>query len=348
MNDRRAAARNTGLLAFVFVATLILLAGLVLGLGRRAPASSPAPSVVAGASSRGGGSGSPSSPLSSGSSSAPAASATAGASPSGEPVLVGAGDIASCALDDDEATAKLIDGIAGTVFTAGDNAYDDGSAAQFRDCYAPTWGRFKDRTRPAAGNHDWVTKDAAGYRDYFGAAGTNADSKTWYSYDVGTWHVIVLDSDCEAVGGCGAGSAQGQWLSADLAGTKARCTVAIWHHPRFSSGEHGNDTEVGPFWDLLYTANADIVINGHDHDYERFTPQDPGGHEDRDRGIREFVVGTGGATLRAFRATPEANSELRVAKIPGVIKLTLHATGYDWNWLPTAGAVTDTGSASCH
>ena len=349
MVDRRSAALNTGLLLVVFLATLILLVGLAVVAGGRAPASQPTGSAVAGGSSGGVGASSSASSASA-SPLPPSGSASGGvsASPSGEPVLVGAGDIASCALDDDEATAKLLDSIAGTVFTAGDNAYEDGSPEQYRDCYAPTWGRHKDRTRPAAGNHDWVTKNAAGYRDYFGAAGVNADGETWYSYDLGAWHVIVLDSDCAAVDGCGVQSKQGQWLGADLAATQARCTVAIWHHPRFSSGEHGNDADVGPFWDLLYAANADVVINGHDHDYERFAPQDPTGHEDRDRGIREFVVGTGGATLRDFATTPRPNSELRIAKIPGLIKLTLRQTGYDWNWLPTTGSVTDTGSASCH
>ncbi len=169
------------------------------------------------------------------------------ASSSAEPVLVGAGDIADCALDDDSATADLVATIPGTVFTAGDNAYPNGTADQFRDCYGPTWGRFLDRTRPAAGNHDWETKDLAGYVGYFGTA-AEPKGVSWYSYDLGTWHVVVLDSDCSSVGGCGADSVQGRWLTADLAASTARCTLAIWHHPRFSSGEHGNDTDVAPFW----------------------------------------------------------------------------------------------------
>ena len=175
----------------------------------------------------------------------------------------------------------------------------EGSAADFRDCYAPTWGRHLDRTRPAPGNHDWETKDLAGYLDYFGERAA-PDGKSWYSYDLGAWHVVVLDSNCTFVGGCGPESAQGRWLATDLKASSARCTLAIWHHPRFSSGEHGSDAVVWPFWDALYTAGADVVVNGHDHDYERFGPQDPAGREDKARGLREFVVGTGGGVLRDF------------------------------------------------
>ena len=159
--------------------------------------------------------------------------------------------------------------------------------------------------------------------------------------------MIVLDSDCSSVGGCGRTSAQGRWLTADLAASKARCTFAIWHHPRFSSGEHGNDTDVAPFWRALYAAGADVVINGHDHDYERFAPQDPNAPTDRARGIREFVVGTGGAALRTFPTTA-ANSELRASVSHGVIRLVLHPTSYDWSFIPTTGDVTDAGSGPCH
>jgi hypothetical protein len=142
-------------------------------------------------------------------------------------------------------------------------------------------------------------------------------------------------------------SPQGRWLAADLKASTATCTLAIWHQPRFSSGVHGNDTEVAPFWRALYDAGADVVINGHDHDYERFAPQDPAGHADRARGIREFVVGTGGAALRAFPTTA-ANSELRVATTHGVIRLVLHRSSYEWTFLPTTGDLTDGGLAPCH
>jgi hypothetical protein len=263
----------------------------------------------------------------------------------GDPVLVGAGDIADCGLVDDSATAALIEAIPGTVFTAGDDAYPSGTAQQFRDCYDPTWGAFRDRTHPAPGNHDWETSGLAGYLGYFGTAAAPKGT-SWYAYDLGTWHIVVLDSDCSSVGGCAADSPQGRWLAADLQASKATCTLAIWHHPRFSSGEHGNDGDVAPFWRALYDAGADVVINGHDHDYERFAPQDPDGRADP-RGIREFVVGTGGAALRTFPNDP-ANSELRVATEHGVIRLVLHKTSYEWSFIPTTGGLTDAGSAPCH
>lgn len=345
MDDRRSLARGAGLGAVAFLATLILLAGLVLGVGGRAPGSSsePAPSIPT--SETGIDSEPPLTPVPAGQS--PAATTPPVPAASGDPVLVGAGDIASCSLDGDEATARLLDGIAGSVFTAGDNAYEDGSTGQYADCYGPTWGRHKDRTRPAAGNHDYQTPGAAGYKDYFGSAATNAEGKTWYSYELGTWHIVVLDSNCRAAGGCEATSKQGRWLAADLAASKSSCTLAIWHHPRFSSGEHGNDRDVAPFWQALYDAGADVIVNGHDHDYELFAPQTPDGVEDRTRGIREFVVGTGGAELRKFPRTV-ANSELRVAVTHGVIKFTLHDGSYDWAWLPTSGPVSNSGSGPCH
>jgi hypothetical protein len=267
--------------------------------------------------------------------------------PSGDAILVGAGDIASCGSDADEATARLLDAIPGTVFAAGDDAYERGTADEFGRCYDPTWGRVRDRTLPAPGNHDYGTSGAAGYVGYFGAR-ARPSGTTWYSREVGAWHVIVLDSDCSAVGGCGAGSAQERWLRADLAASGARCTIAIWHHPLFSSGEHGNNADLTAFWNDLYAAGADIVVNGHDHDYERFAPQAPDGRSDRARGIREFVVGTGGAALRAFgRVRP--NSEVRNASTHGVLRLTLGADGYDWTFVPVAGeSFTDSGSGDCH
>lgn len=262
-------------------------------------------------------------------------------------MLVGAGDIADCDSDGDEATAALLDRIGGTVFTAGDNVYPAASRGAFEDCYEPSWGRHLARTRPAAGNHDWRDGGIGAYREYFAAQGTGQGDTTWYAYDLGTWRVIVLDSDCDDVGGCTAGSPQGRWLAAELAANDARCTLAIWHHPRFSSGVHGNDSVVAPFWTALYAADADVVVNGHDHDYERFAPQDPSGHEDRDAGIREFVVGTGGAPLRKF-STIRANSELRAAVDHGVLALTLRDGGYDWRFHAATTDFSDAGSAHCH
>jgi acid phosphatase type 7 len=265
-------------------------------------------------------------------------------------VLVGAGDIASCDdLKGAEATANLIDNIPGTVFAAGDLAYSDGSDKQFAKCYGPTWGRFKDRTRPAPGNHEYHSDGASGYVHYFGAAAGDPE-KGYYSYDLAAWHVVVLNSECDAVGGCGAGSLQEQWLRQDLKAHPAKCTLAYWHKPLFSSGaSHGNDPEIKPLWDALYAADVEVVINGHDHDYERFAPQDPAGKPDSKRGIREFVVGTGGKNSHRTFSSPKANSEVRQADTFGVLKLTLRSTSYDWEFVPEAGRTfTDSGSGTCH
>jgi hypothetical protein len=266
----------------------------------------------------------------------------------GDPVLVGAGDIADCAdLSGARATAELVDAIAGTVFTAGDNAYEEGTAQQFHECYGPTWGRFKDRTRPSPGNHEFHSDGGAPYFNYFGV-NAGDPKKGYYSYDLGAWHVVVLNSECVEVGGCQAGSAEEKWLRTDLDAHPAACTVAYWHKPLFSSGaKHGNDPEVKPFWRDLYQSKATLVINGHDHDYERFALQDPDGRADPNHGIREFVVGTGGKSHRPF-ATPLPTSEVRNADTYGVLKLTLHPHGYDWEFLPEAGkSFRDSGSGRC-
>ena len=261
-------------------------------------------------------------------------------------VLVGAGDIASCGLTADTATAQIVAGIAGTVFTAGDNAYETGSATNFRDCYDPTWGAFRERAWPAPGNHDYKTSGGAGYFDYFGArAGPGGTG--WHAYDLGKWRIYALNSNCAAVG-CGVGSEQEQWLRADLATSPRACVLAYWHHPRFSSGQHGNDPVMAPLWDALYQAGAEVIINGHNHNYERFAPQTPAGTADNAKGIRQFVVGTGGASLRSF-GTIRANSQVRNSTTHGVIKLTLSATGYAWQFLPIAGKTfTDSGTGTCH
>ena len=231
------------------------------------------------------------------------------------------------------------------MFTAGDNAYELGTERQFRDCYEPSWGRHKTRTLPAAGNHDWLTSGAAGYRGYFGAA-AGSGGVTWYEAAIGSWQVLVLDSDCSQVGGCDAGSAQGRWLRDALGETERACTLAIWHHPRFSSGQHGDDAVVGPFWDALQAAGADVVVNGHDHDYERFAPQDPDGTANPS-GIRQFVAGTGGAALRAFDA-PRPNSEIRDRSTHGVLRLVLWPDRYEWQFIGVDGAIRDQGTDRCH
>jgi hypothetical protein len=264
-----------------------------------------------------------------------------------DPVLVGTGDIASCSRSGDSKTAALVEGIAGTVFTAGDNAYESGSPSEFQNCYDPTWGAFVGRTRPSPGNHDYGTAGAAGYFDYFGSnAGPGDDG--YYAYDLGSWRIYSLNSNCDraGVGGCGKGSPQRAWLKADLAANPRTCVLAYWHHPLFSSGEHGNYPKMRPIWRALHAAGADVVISGHDHDYERFARQRPSGVA-ASNGIREFVVGTGGAERRAFGSI-KANSQVRNAGTFGVLKLTLHATAYEWEFVPVAGETfTDSGSTSC-
>ncbi len=346
-----AAVRTAILGIVVFGATLILLLGLTDVASRRPTASGTATgtgTASSAPSSRSASGGSPpasTSPSAGASSAASPAQSTAASPAAGDPVLAGAGNIADCAQGDAAATARLLDGIGGTVFTAGDNAFPGGSSVAYRDCYGPTWGRHAPRTRPAPGDVDWGTSHLAGYLGFFPKAST--DGHPWYAYDLGTWHLIVLDSDCPKVGGCGPDSAQGRWLAADLAVSKASCTVAIWHHPRFSSGRGGDVAAVAPFWDALYGAGADVVINAHDADYERFAPQDPAGHANRDRGLREFVVGTGGAPLGTFQ-TPRPNSELRVSLAHGVLMLVLHKGSYDWTFVPTEDLFADHGTATCH
>jgi hypothetical protein len=309
---------------------------------------------------------------------------SASALDSTDPVLVGAGDIASCGSTGDEATARLLAGINGTVVaTLGDNAYDYGTSQEFAHCYDnyklpsegggvfdPTrsyyWGRYKALTKPAVGNHEYdnpgstASSGASGYFGYFGNAASPTETactvacKGYYSYDLGSWHVIVLNSNCDEVGGCGPGSPQEEWLRNDLQNdlqthpSGQACTLAYWHHPRFSSGSHGDNTLVDPFWKDLYQAGAEVVLNGHDHDYERFAPQTASGVADSAQGIREFVVGTGGKSHYAFGAS-RATSEVRNSDTYGVLKLTLHASSYDWQFVPEAGKTfSDSGSASCH
>jgi acid phosphatase type 7 len=276
-----------------------------------------------------------------------------------DPIFVGAGDIASCDRDRtaDEATAKLLDNIvaaapsATTVFTTGDNAYESGTASEFANCYNLNWGRHKARTRPTVGNHEYYTlNNASGYFGYFGARAGDP-TKGYYSYNLGKWHVVALNSMCEKVGGCDATSPMVRWLKQDLAANPTTCTLAYFHHPLFSSGSlSGGNSKMKPSWEVLYAARAEVVLNGHVHNYERFAPQTPRGVANSAQGIREFVVGTGGYSLNTFK-TKVANSEVRNANSSGVLKLTLHPTGYDWKFVAVDGTVdgktSDSGMGSC-
>jgi hypothetical protein len=275
--------------------------------------------------------------------------------PSGE-VIVAAGDIANCGKEGDEATARLVGGIEGTVLTLGDNAYPDGTAEDFRECYEPSWGQFKERTKPIPGNHDYETEGASAYFDYFGvdyfgdAAGDPDEG--YYSYDLGSWHIVALNSNCgEGEVRCGPDSAQRKWLEEDLTANagEGQCTLAYMHHPRFSSGEeHGSTPQLEPLWEALYEGGADVVLSGHEHNYERFAPQDPEGRADPQRGIRQFVVGTGGMSHYPI-LDPIANSEVHSDESYGVLKLTLNPHSYEWQFVPVEGETfSDSGSARCH
>jgi hypothetical protein len=268
-------------------------------------------------------------------------------------VLVGAGDIASCQNPEGaRATGKLIEQIPGTVFAAGDLAYETGSTEDFINCYDPAWGRFKDRTKPALGNHEYVERSASGYFQYWGAK-AGPRGKGYYSYDLGDWHIVVLNTNCDVkeLGGCTAGSAQESWLKEDLAKHPDACVLAYGHHALFSSGvfkRHAVHPELKPLWEDLYAAHADLVLAGHEHSYERFAPQDPEGKADPEKGIREIVAGTGGRShdLLGF-ATP--NSEVRDWETFGVLKLTLSPGKYTWEFIPEEGkSFHDSGSGVCH
>ena len=263
---------------------------------------------------------------------------------SGPPVIVGAGDIADCSRASQEATAKVVDNIPGTVITLGDLAYNDGTFTQFMQCYDPSWGRHKARTKPAPGNHEYNLGNANGYYQYFGAAAGDP-TKGYYSYDLGAWHLIVINNYVSM----DVGSPQETWLRADLAAHPNMCTLAYWHEPLFTSGGALVYKNFAPIWQALYDYGAEIILNGHDHDYERFAPQTPTGQLDNARGIREFVVGTGGNSLYSWPGAPIANSETRSNINYGVIKLTLWPTSYDWEFVPVAGGTyTDKGSTLCH
>jgi hypothetical protein len=303
-----------------------------------------------------------------------------------EATLVGAGDIASCNYNRDYDTAKVIDSTITsanapvTVFTLGDNAYPDGNTNQYKNCYDPTWGgshlgarsdialkvvnpNMWTLTRPVVGNHEYQTQGASAYFNYFGAEKAGDPGKGYYSYDRGSWHIIVLNSNCDKVGGCGPSSAQGKWLKDDLLTHRgAACTLAAFHHPLFSSSTAQTNI-VRPFWNTLYNEGADVILSGHAHYYERFAPQRPDGTMDTTYGMREFVVGTGGASPDNPMSKTRAKNSERDSEKPGapgttyygVLKLDLRTGGYDWEFRPRAvdAAFTDPvsgepGSGECH
>ncbi|RPJ40962.1 MAG: alkaline phosphatase, partial [Chloroflexi bacterium] len=283
----------------------------------------------------------------------PPNTATPSPSPTPTPaVLIGAGDIAVCGdapeLQGDEKTAALIENQirqypGAVVFTAGDTAYGEGSPAQLRNCFGPTWGRFKDRIRPAAGNHDYMTGSGSPYFEYFGAA-AGETAQGYYSYDLGDWHIVVLNSNCNDIA-CGPDSKQVKWLRDDLQNSGKACILAYWHHPRWSSGLAGGRF-AATFWRTAAELGVDVVVNGDDHDYERFAPMDAEGNADPN-GVREFVVGTGGAPLRQWGEI-RPNSEVRYNGAHGVIQFKLSPGHYEWEFIPAEDtALTDTGSGAC-
>jgi hypothetical protein len=267
-------------------------------------------------------------------------------------ILVGAGDIVGCqdprgAL----ATAKLIEKIQGTVFTLGDMVYDAANLPQFQNCYGASWGKFRERTRPAIGNHEYLKGNATPYFQYWGAQ-AGPPGKGYYSYDLGSWHVVVLNTNCEApgLGGCAASSPQESWLRQDLKEHRGSCIVAYGHHPLFSSGifrSHAVHPELKRLWEDLYAAHADLILAGHEHSYERFAPQDPDGRADPQHGIREIVVGTGGRSHYPLGPVLP-NSEVQNFDTYGVLKLSLSPQGYTWEFIPEEGkSFHDSGVGAC-
>lgn len=264
--------------------------------------------------------------------------------------FIGAGDIAQCGAQTAEQsaaaqTASLIQASAyAVVYTLGDNTYPNGAIEEFQSCYDPTWGAFKDRTYPCSGNHDYGTLDAAGYFEYFGNR-AGPSRRGYYSYDLGNWHIVALNSNINAQ----VGSPQEKWLRSDLAShAQSRCLLAYWHHPVFSSSAaHGNDPKMAEIWQTLGEFGADVALVGHDHGYERFSPQRSDATLDAN-GIRQFVVGTGGASFYSF-AAPQPNSEVRIENAFGVLRFTLREASYDWLFIPVDPTKPiDSGHAECH
>jgi Ca2+-binding RTX toxin-like protein len=265
-----------------------------------------------------------------------------------DPVVLTAGDISSCAKHGDEQTAPLLDLFpTATVVTAGDNVYEGGDIGSFRKCFEPSWGRAKARTRPAIGSHEYSTPDAAGYFAYFGAA-AGEPGKGYYSFDLGAWHIVMLNTLCAQIGGCSSPSLEVQWLEGDLTAHPAQCTLAVMHHPRFSSRHGAPRNSVHDMWEILYRHGAELVISGDDHLYERFAPQNVEGDPDPAAGIRQFIVGTGGRSHHSITSV-RPNSEARETQTYGILKLTLQSSSYSWEFVPVAGKTfADAGTTPCH
>lgn len=272
-------------------------------------------------------------------------------------VLAGAGDIASKTGKGMEMTSKILEKLATSekdvaFFTLGDNVNETPVYyADYKTFFSPSWGLFKSKIHPAVGNHDYTDVNdgnkASGYFTYFGKAAGDTD-KGYYSYNFGTWHIVVLNSNCTKAGGCSNNSSQAKWLTADLDKISNRCILAYWHHPYLSSGQQGGYVRMKDLWQILYDHHTDIVVNGHDHDYERFALQDPNGRSDSN-GIREFVVGTGGKSLLPLRKRPLQNEEIRNDKTLGIIEFKLYPRKYEWYFIPVNGGIfTDSGTADCH
>lgn len=275
------------------------------------------------------------------SSSSPTTPSPSPSPPAGPVVLVGAGDIADCTVTGSEATSKLLDAIDGTVMAVGDTAYHSGTSEEFQNCFTPRWGRHKSRIRPVPGNHDYETPGGAGYYGYFGTAAGPPDG--YYSFRHGAWLVVALNSNVPA----SAGSPQYEWLRRELATNTSTCVAALMHHPLYTSSQNGPSPHVRPLWELLYQAGAELVVSGHDHGYERFAPQDPYGRADPQRGVRQFVSGTGGAPLYRFLGV-QPGSETQLSSW-GVLRLTLADGSYSWEFVPVAGqSARDSGNEVCH
>jgi len=241
----------------------------------------------------------------------------------------------------------LVNGGFDAVLALGDLQYNSGSLSDFNQVYAPSWGRVKSITYPVVGNHEYGQSNASGYFQYFGSRAGPA-GKGWYSFDLGGWHIVAINSECDQIGGCGTGSPEETWLRSDLAAHPAACTIAMWHKGRYSSGHDGDNTFMQPMWADLYNAGVEILLSGHSHDYERFAPQNASGHLDNTSGVRQFIVGTGGAFFTGL-GTRDANSQASQNTTYGVLQLTLRSGAYDWKFLPEAGKTySDSGTTSCH